>query len=329
MKKLLFVSILILTAILACTAPPPKIDTQLEKQVQTESQEFESLLSRFVAYVGSIKNPGDISIRSVFPDSWLFEDAGQFYSIGVPISKDVVKGLTQVRETDPWTYYLIITPNDHYYYGWWPYGGWPIGTVVYLSRIGHLTPDTDTYIVQGWTGTFSWGNIQGGAGDKRNYPTEVNPGFFKSYRIVNQPYMVPPEATHGVYQEPRIFNPSGGNISTIAGIARQIWDANPYVEKSDAERAKTPPIQQLIIQIPGEVAKLNNDVNYNLNTVGSFESKYFTPNSASYNKQNELADYKNSMATIKSQLSGIDSYLQQLTKWDFSRLYKYRMLQVK
>ena len=140
--------------------------------------------------------------------------------------------------------------------------------------------------------------------------------------------MIPPEATHGVYQEPR-NKLSGGDTGKIAGIVRQMWDANPYLEKSEAERSKTPTIMQLIAQLPAEIGNVAGDAAVYLNTVSNFESKYFIPNTAPYDRQNELADYKNSMATIKTQLSGIDSYVQQISKWDFSRLEKYRLQKAK
>ncbi len=326
MKKIsILVSLLIALIIVSCTTPP-KLDTQLENQIQVEAQEFEALLNRLVIYVNSIRNPGDINIRSVFPDSWLFEETAQLYAIGIPISRDIPRGLTQVRETDQWTYFLVITPDSF----WSNYGWWPLYTVVYFNRGGKLNPDTETYIAQGWTGQpYNWGGIQGGAADKGNYPVGLNPGFFKSYKVMKQPYMVPLEATFGVYQEPRISTLSGGTTSAIAAIVRQIWDANPYVEKSETERSKTPSIQQLIGQLPSESGKVNSDITIYLNAVNNFESKYFIPNASSYDKQNELVDYKNSMATIRSQLSGIDSYLQQISKWDFSRLEKYRFQKAK
>jgi hypothetical protein len=325
LKKIsILVSLLIVTITLACS-PVPKVDPQLEKQVQTETQEFEALLNRLVVYVNSIKSPEDIPIRTVFPDSWLFEENAQLYALGIPVSRDISRGLVQARETDQWTYFMIITPNDMFFYGWWP----PT-TIVYFNRGGKVNPDTDNYIAQRWTGQpFNWGTIQGGAGDKGDYPVEINPGFFKSYKVIKQPYMIPPEASFAVYQEPRNFVLSRVGISSITGIVRLMWEANPYLDKSEIERSKTPPIQQLTAQLPAEIGKINNDINVYLNTVSNFETKYFTPNSSSYNKQNELADYKNSMATIRSQLSGIDNYLQQITKWDFSRLYKYRLPQVK
>jgi hypothetical protein len=108
-----------------------------------------------------------------------------------------------------------------------------------------------------------------------------------------------------------------------------MWDANPYLEKSEAERSKTPALMHLIAQLPAEIGNVASDAAAYLNTVSNFESKYFIPNSSTYDKQNELADYRNSMATIKAQLSGIDNYLQQIRKWDFGRLEKYRFQKAK
>lgn len=330
MKKISFIILLLsLVTIVACSAMPI-VDPQLEKQVQIEANEFRALLGKLVTHVSSIKDPGDVDIRSVFPNSWLFEQTAQLYALGIPISKAVRRGLVPVRETDEWTYYLIPSRTEDWLF--WSdntFWGVPVPSIIYFDRGGKLSPDTDVYIVPTWIGQpYKWGNIQGGAQDKRDYPKELNLDYFKYNKIVKQPYMIPPEATYGVYQEPR-DKPSGGSTSNLSGIIQQMWEANPYLDKSDAERLKTPTIPQLMAQLPAEIVKINWDVTINLDAVNNLDNKYFKVNPSIYTNQNELADYKNSLMKIKTELSQIEEYLQPIKKWDFSNLEKYRVLKAR
>jgi hypothetical protein len=330
MKKISFLILLLSLVTIAACSTMPSIDPQLEGQVQIEASEFGTLLSRLVTHVSSIKNPSDADMRSVFPNSWLFEQTPQLYALGIPISKAIMRGLVPVRETDEWTYYLIPSPTEDWLL--WSgsvFWGQPVPTIVYFNRGEKLNPNTDIYIVPTWIGQpYKWGNIEGGAPDKRDYPRELNLDYFKSDKIVKQPYMIPPEATYGVYQEPR-DKLSGGNTSNLSGIVRQMWDANPYLDKSETERLKTPTISQLMAQLPAEIVKINWDVTICLDNINNLENKYFKTNSSIYGNQNELADYKNSLGKIKIELSQIEEYLQPIKKWDFRNLEKYRALKAR
>jgi hypothetical protein len=327
--RILLLSLLMLSTTLSCDIKP-KIDQRLEKQVQVDAQGFETLLSGFVTQVSSIKNPGEVDMRPVFPDTWLFEQMPQLYALGIPTPINI-RGLVQVSETDNWTYSMIVsnTPDRRL---WWYGGGfwgWPFPTIVYFNRAAKLNPTTDTYIVPTWTGQpFYWGNIQGGDSNKRDYPKAVDLDYFKTYKIVTQPYMIPPEATHGVYQEPR-SKLSSGSAANLAAVARQMWDANPYLDKSDTERSKTPNLTQLMAQLSIETEKVNNDVTLYLDTINNLENKYFIPNSSNYDKQNALVNYKNAVGQIKTQLSQMNNYLQQIRNWNFINLEKYRSLKTK
>ncbi len=307
----------------------PMVDQQLESQVRSEAQGFELLLSELVKHVDSIKDPGDVDIRTVFPDSWLFEQTSQHYVIGIPVPAQV-RGLVRVPETEQWTYYMIVTPYNRHWFSWYGMNiwEWPFPNIVYFNRAGKLNPNTDIYIVPGWTGQpFYWGNIQGGAADKGDYPRSANLDYFKTYKTAVQPYLVPIEATHGVYQEPFI-KPAVGSVSNLAAITRQLWDANPYLNKSDIERSKTPPVAQLVSQLSSEADKINNDVISYLNNINNLENKYFIPNSWSYDKLNQLTEYKNSLLLIQAQLSQIDVFLKSLRNWNFANVEKFRALNV-
>ena len=330
MKKrayvILMLSLLILSSTLSCYIRP-KIDPQQEKQVQVDARGFETLLSGLVTYVSSIKNPGDVDMRSIFPDTWLFEQTPEQFAIGIP-TPIYVRGLVQVSETDNWTYFMTISSPEDIRYLWniGGFWGWPFPPTVYFNRAAKLNPATDTYVAPRWIGQpFYWGNIQGGDSGKRDYPKAVDLDYFKIYKIVLQPYMIPPEATHGVYQEPR-SKLSGGSTANLAAIARQMWDANPYLDKSDIERSKTPPLTQLMAQLSTETVKINGDVTLYLDNISKLESKYFMPNYSSYDKQNALVDYKNALLQIRSQLLQIDNYLQPIKNWNFNNLEKYRSL---
>jgi hypothetical protein len=79
-------------------------------------------------------------------------------------------------------------------------------------------------------------------------------------------------------------------------------------------------------QLSTETEKLNNDVTLYLDTINNLETKYFIPNSSSYDKQNALVDYKNAVGQIRTQLSQMNNYLQHIKNWNFINLEKYRSL---
>lgn len=314
MKKLfsllLFFSLL---ALLAC-APAPKADLNLEKQIQKEEYEFETALGKLATYLSSIKHPNDPGISFIFPSTWLveaYESGGsnlQWYGIGMPIAKDVGRGLTSVKGADQ--------P------GWY-----------YVNRAGALNPNTDLYIAPTWTGQpFNWGSLEGGTLSKdpnaRKYPWAERLDCFKSEKVIKQPYMVPAEATYGVYLESH-KKLSTTSVNNLVNIVQQIQGANPYKEKSYSEQLRTPSMTQLLEQLPPEAAKIGDDADTLIGFATALDTRYFSKNSSIYDKQNQLTYYKEGLRKTKLQLSGIGEYTQPIKQWDFSNLEKYRALKKK
>ena len=158
--------------------------------------------------------------------------------------------------------------------------------------------------------------------DMRNYPKRVALDF-KKQKVIEQPYMVPPEATHGVYLETR--NKLGSNKSNLQKIVEQVKEANPYLAETSLEQYKTT-LLQLLEQISPEIEKIDADTYVAISFITYLDSKYFVPNSWCYDRQTELDDYISSIESIRTQLSQIDEDVQKIKGWDFSSLENYRAL---
>lgn len=312
MKKLfsLFLFLSLLTLV-AC-APAPKADLNLEKQIQKEEYEFETALGKLITYLSSIKHPNDVGINSIFPSTWLveaYESGGsnlQWYGIAMPVPKDVGRGLASTK----------METNRYY-----------------VNRGGALNPNTNLYIAPAWTGQpFNWDILEGGflATDPlaRKYPWAERLDCFKSEKVIKQPYMVPAEATYGVYLESH-KKLSTTSVSNLVNIVQQIQGANPYKEKTYSEQLRTPSMAQLLEQLPPEAAKIGDDADTLIGFATTLDTRYFSKNSSIYDKQNALTSYTEALRKTKLQLSGIGEYIQPIKQWDFSSLEKYRALKKK
>ena len=314
MKKIVTIVLSICLAVgVACGTPQPQADPKLEKQVQKEEYEFETALGKLATYISSIKHPRDLQISSIFPNTWLidaYEGGGsnmQWYGIGIPIPKDVGRGFGYSQRQE----------------------GLPTKDWFRMERIGILTPNTDMYIVSGWNGQlYNWRDIQVSNPDMKSYPQSVKLDCFKSEQVVRQPFMVPPEATYGVYLESH-KKLSTASMSNLQNTVQQIQGANPYKERTYKEQLGTPSITQLLEQIPAEATKISSDADILIAFVATLNNKYFSQNASIYDKQNQLTSYLDTIKNVKAHLSGIGEYMQPIKQWDFSNLAKYRTLKNK
>jgi hypothetical protein len=289
---------------------PVAINTALpiaEQQIQLEAYKFNELLEEFMVFITDIKNPCDIDLKKVLPDNWLFEiysvnsSSLKQYALAMPIPADLRKG---------WD--VVSTTREG----------------ISFKRVSRLNPDTNLYIAPTWNSQpRDWTYWTLNNMDVMNYPRPVKSDYFVMQKICLQPYMIPDEATHGIYTGDWINK--NCNITSLVTIVRDVREANPYQERSFIEQYKTPSISTILAPLPDEIKKVTDDVNSYLVLVNSLDKTFFTPNTSIYNKRSELEKYKIDMTKITEQLNQIDNYVKKIKAWDFSNLEKYRSLKNK
>ncbi len=287
--------------LLSCSPTIAPESAELDQRVQIEARKFEELLTDLSKNVSMMTFPKDISLKPVIPDNWLFEicqspspDRPSKYAVGVPVPKGVKTGLTITGQTKGWDYY---------------------------SRTTQLNPHTNHYVVSSLPSKDRYKNLEGLPKDFREYPERQSIDCLSSYIVVLSPYYIPENVTHGLYfiDGPKPFKDGGTNYDLMK-IVGKMFDANPYKEKTSLEQYKTSDLGKLMEQLVVQIAVMSEDINNAISFVNSLEHTYFQPNAISWNTQDELVNYKKSMAGIRSELSQIELYLQNINNWDFSSI---------
>jgi hypothetical protein len=309
-KKICFVVICLLLAVAIACESKPKVDLKpIETQVQKEASEFKQALDEIVTTADSVRYLADVPIDSLIPKDWLYEisqPSGEQISVNlaIPVPKDVGRGLTAVRGPDEANWY-------------------------YMRRGGNLDPDTELYIAPTWTGSpYNYGGMQGGDPKSRNYPEAAKLSCFKNEKVIKQPYMVPSEATHGVYiMSGPDFRKSRSNYN-ISQLLSEITEANPYEAKGSVSDYVTTKLPDVVKRFREQLAVISKDMDSANGFATALEDKY-GKKSGSWTTHEAVESYKKIITENKAKLSQIEASLSKISNWDFTSLEKYRSLTTK
>lgn len=277
----------------------------LQQKVQIEEAEYSKLLESFSGFVSNIKDPCSIDIRAIFPDNWQFEfytsktSGSQMWALAIPIPPNIKRGFQQGKTEQG------------------------ITSMTFGEK---MTPNTNIYIAPTWNGLpYDWRGWIGISQDIAKYPVPVTHEYFETQKMLMQPYFIPDEATHGVYTA----NWTGKDCTKnrLANIVSDIFQANPYKDRSFSEQYNTPSTTSLLDSLSAEISRMQNDRAAYIKFVDDLNTTFFKPNASTYNKGSALDLYKNELNNISDQLSKINTdYISKIKAWDFSNLNKYREL---
>jgi hypothetical protein len=307
-------------------------DRVLYKQVQKESKNYTQIINDIYSNEIAVKYPGDMDLSSIFPvttpDSWIFEAQSPNKSstmkcgLAMPISKDVQPGYKKVT----------IDPNVSNNYSdtlgtYIPPDNLRGGTAIIEDRASRLNPDTDNYIVKKFLGPPRWlQTIIFTNPNIKDYPKLIILDLFTRYKVVQSPYFVPDDCTHGIYIfEIAEFRYSKTDYSLTSSI-NQLKDENPYLQNDPDFVLNQSSINDRVKNIRTQITKINKDFDTALAFIQSIDAKYFKPNSYNSADINGFNKYKKDIEISRGQLTQIDTKIQLIEKWDFTNLQKYRDL---
>jgi hypothetical protein len=298
------VAILLLSLLSCGPAGSPK-SKELEQQIEMEAQQFEELLTDISKQVSTMKYPHDISLESLAPDEWIFKccdtatsDKPANYVLCIPVPKGIKTGFTVVKSSD-------------------------VDMTIWYQRLTYLDPKTDLYVVSSMPDKNRYAHLQWKTPPPnfREYPRKESIDCLSSHMIVLSPYYIPENVTHGFYSinGPEPFR-DGGNNYNLVNIAGDMFDANPYEKTTSAEEYQASELGDLIEQLRAQITLVNEDIDTALKFVDGLEKKFFQPNADIWDTQDEFAQYRDSMKDIRTQLSQLETYLQEIDNWDFSSI---------
>jgi hypothetical protein len=306
MKKLglLISSILLIVTSISCSN---SIDPGFKKQIQKESSNYTQVINEISNNEISLKYPGDLELQSILPENCLFEAK----SPGTPTLKC---GIAVAKPPDVQTNFKL-TQSDMKQM---------LNT---FNRAGMMTPDTDKYIVTKYTGVPSivQSFINTGS-DIKDYPKIIALDYFSKYKIVQSPYFIPDETTHGIYTYEGTEFRFIKTDYTLATLINELKDENPYLEADSDSDLNPASFYDKVKNIRTQITIINKDFDNELNFVNSIDAKYFKPNNISSEKLSGLNQFKKDVENSRSQLVQIETKIQSFEKWDFSNLQKYRAL---
>lgn len=298
-----------LLQLLSGTYALPQSDTSgassatLVRQVQKDAYEFEKLLQEINAIELTMVYPADISLGDIIPSKWMLETnkpAAEKLegTLAIPIAKDTAIGLRPIRQTQ---------------------------TMVWFEPAGKFTPVTDIYIVGvgilaylGPPQEFLY--FESGPPQYRDYPKRIYLDFLKDYLLVDSPYFIPPNTTHGVYQLSWNEFRKRRSDYGISQLQADLADANPYILRNRTEARKVPKFPAVVARFQSALTSIENDLIVALAFSQELETKYFKPNSESWTTQGALTNYRKQIETMRGKLLQIRSSLQKLETWDFYNL---------
>ena len=214
----------------------------------------------------------------------------------IPFPQGIKTGLTVIRAKDNW---------------------------VTFRRTTYLKPNTDFYVVSSMPSNERYKDLiwNDPPPNFRDYPKRQTVDCLPAYMIVISPYYIPENVTHGFYSidYPLLFR-DGGNNYNLVNIVSEMFDANPYEEKTPLKEYQTPQLGELIEQLEARVTVINEDIENAIGFVDKLEETFFTPNADMWDTQDELVMYKESMEDIRTDLSKVEMYLLEIYDWDFSSI---------
>lgn len=300
MRKVFYLALLLcLVASLSCTSAP-KVDTQLQEQVQREANEFKKIMDEIAKTESSIKYSADFPLRELIPKDWLYEISEptgkevQVY-LGVPIPKDIGRG-------------MISTKSDN--------------QTIWFSRGGILDPDTDKYVVSTYSGTAKLAFDITSKSDWLQYPKLLTVDYLKGHKISQSPYYIPMEATHGVY---RMTGPEYRRSRVEYSISQNLSDlseANPYTGKSSIEVNDLSKLTDAVKRFKEQIAAMKKDIGNAGSFIEAIESRYSKTFAESWNVQEAVKNFKNLVDDNTSKCSQLEAYLDKINTWDYSNLKK-------
>ena len=304
-RNCVIATLLCFLTVLSCV---PKIDTQLEEAVQSEAAEMNSIIHDIEILEDSITYPADISLKDYIPQSWVYEiqePTGKQFTLylGIPVPKDEGRGMKLAKSAEGWNYY---------------------------TRGGSLTPSTKRYIVSIYGGTTRMANMQGVPPDWTQYPKRISVDYIKGNIIVESPYYIPQEATHGVYiltwNEFRNSRSSYG----ISQLASDLSTADPYSEKAVNETPDTQKFLNTVKQLSDGVVALDKDLTYAHGCICvGLEGKYSKTCSESWNVGDAISDFSKMIDKNKSTMTQIQAHCDSLIAWGFSNLEQHNASKAK
>jgi hypothetical protein len=306
MRKLYIpVVLILLLTVLSCGQTGKQDSKDLEQQIEVEAYQFEELLTELSQHVSAMAYPQDIPLEPLVPDSWIFKccDPGTTgtpakYALCIPVPKGIKTGFTVVKSSD-------------------------VDYRTYYQRQTFLDPKTDFYVVSSMPSKDRYKDLifNNPIPDFREYPKRETIDCLKSRMIVISPYYIPENVTHGYYslRGPEPFNDGGSNYNLV-NLAGDMFDANPYKERTAVQEHQDPQLGDVLKQLRAQIDVINVDIDNALNFVDRLEELFFKPNAEIWDTQDELAQYRESMEDIRANLSQIEAYLQEIESWDFSSI---------
>ena len=299
------VLIVLLLSILSCGQTGGPSSKELEQQIEVEASQFEELLTELSQHVSAMTYPKDIPLEPIISDNWIFKccdpgtaDKPSKYALGIPVPKGIKTGFTVIKSSD-------------------------VDMRIYYKRLTYLQPNTDFYIVSSMPSKDRYSHLHWKVTPPNfsDYPVRETVDCLQSHMIVFSPYYIPENVTHGFYslKGPKLFN-DGGNNYNLVNLVGDMFDADPYKERTPAEEYQAPQLGDIMKQIRAQIDVMNVDIDNALDFVDTLEEHFFMPNAEIWGTQDELTQYRQSMEDIRDNLSQLETYLQEIENWDFSSI---------
>jgi hypothetical protein len=288
-----FVSVLILVMVFcsvssACEGSKADVDPG-QLAIQADREKFNRKVDELKVVLTSIQDPCNLDVNKIFPDDWMAEpyrakDGKNMVAIAVPIPKDTGRGMA-------------------------PYKG-------YIMRAGLLNPNTNTYLSSSWDGSkYNWGN-QDRSIEERRYPQQLNADYFKEYKIMFQPYMVPSEASHGIYEYK--FDVKNCSMEGASKLAGDLKLSNPYNAIIAGTYTDNTSYLASIKEAENALLEVQDDCSAYSTFLALLDRNFFLQPAYSDSKKAEMTQYYEEMAGVKAKLEAAGKILGTLKTWDFS-----------
>jgi hypothetical protein len=273
---------------------------QPKEVVQTDSSRFDSYVDDLVGLMAIIQEPCDLDVKQIFPEGWIAETykakgVSNMIALAVPIPKDIGRGMA-------------------------PYKG-------YIMRAGLLDPNTNLYLSSTWDGmTYDWG-IQDRSAEERSYPKAVNAEYFRSYKVMLQPYMVPIEASHGVYEYK--FEVGNCYLAKASKLAEGLKGVSPYKSINAGTYTDNASYLASIKDLENAIIKINDDAGAYVNFLILVKRTFFLKPAYADSKKDVLTQYTDKLADTRTKLAKAVTFNDTLKTWDFSAAIKDKLGQKK
>ena len=298
MNKVVFLLVISLF-LYSCSASTPKVDSQLQQKVENETIEINLILEEITKTETNITYPADFPLRDLIPKSWLFElapttDKKVQVNLAIPIPQEIVRDMV-TKKTDE--------------------------NFIYVDRGGRLDPDTDTYLVSSYPKPTTL-PLNKAPENWYDYPKAISADYLKGNKIVQSPYFVPSEATHGVYRMSGPDYRKSRSEYNISQYLTNLTDYNPYNRKNNNEITNSKKLLNTVVNFKEQISNLKKDIGTADSFILAIERRYSKPYADSWNVQDELKKFRILVDTNISKCSLIETNLEKINKWDFINIEK-------